>query len=78
MLADRNHGQAIDRRRFVQTLLLPAALPLAAALTSSTAAAEHTAAAGAAAGSDIIDCNVHLFDWPFRKLKHALYRGACG
>ena len=71
MLPDRNDGQAIDRRRFVQTLLLPAVLPVAAALTSSTAAAEQAATAGAAAGPDIIDCNVHLFDWPFRKLKYA-------
>src|SRR5436190_8482483 len=71
MLADRNDGQAINRRRFVQTLLLPAALPVAAALTSATVAAEEAAAARAAAGPDIIDCNVHLFDWPFRKLKYA-------
>jgi predicted TIM-barrel fold metal-dependent hydrolase len=47
--------------------LLPAALPLAAALTGSTAAAEQAAPAG----PEIIDCNVHLFDWPFRKLKYA-------
>src|ERR1043166_9576019 len=67
MLADHNDGQAIDRRRFVQTLLLPAALPVAAALTSATAAAEPAAAAG----PDIIDCNVHLFEWPFLKLKYA-------
>ena len=66
MLAERNDGQAIDRRRFVQTLLLPVALPISAALTSSTAAEQ-----AAAAGPDIIDCNVHLFDWPFRKLKYA-------
>ncbi len=71
MLPDRNDGQAIDRRRFVQTLLLPAVLPVATALTGSTAATEQTAAAGVAAGPAIIDCNVHLFDWPFRKLKYA-------
>src|SRR4051794_39271475 len=70
MLAKCNEGQAIDRRRFVQTFLLPAALPIAAALTSATTAAEQAAAAGAA-GPDIIDCNVHLFDWPFRTLKYA-------
>ena len=67
MRTNRNDGRAIDRRRFVQTLLLPAALPVAAALTGATPAAEQTAAAG----PDIIDCNVHLFDWPFRKLKYA-------
>src|SRR3954453_15057852 len=67
MLADCNDGQAIDRRRFVQTLLLPAALPVAAALTRATAAAEQAPAAG----PEIIDCNVHLFDWPYRTLKYA-------
>ncbi len=68
MLANRNEGQAIDRRRFVQTLMLPAALPVAAALVGS---AVQTAEPTAAHGPDIIDCNVHLFDWPFRKLKYA-------
>jgi len=67
MLADRNDGHALDRRRFLQTLLLPAALPVAAALTNATAAAQ----AAPAGGPEIIDCNVHLFDWPFRKLKYA-------
>lgn len=78
MPADRNEGQAIDRRSFVQALTLPVALPLAAALARSAAQAAEPAAAqaanlgaGAAAGPDIIDCNVHLFDWPFRKLKYA-------
>ncbi len=68
MLANLNEGQAIDRRRFVQTLMLPAALPVAAALVGSAA---QTAEPTAADGLDIIDCNVHLFDWPFRKLKYA-------
>ena len=68
MLANLNEGQAIDRRRFVQTLMLPAALPVAAALVGSAA---QTAEPTAAHGPDIIDCNVHLFDWPFRKLKYA-------
>lgn len=67
MLADRYDGQAIDRRSFVKALMLPAAIPVAAALTHSAA----HAAAPAAAGPDIIDSNVHLFDWPFRRLKYA-------
>ena len=73
MPADRNNWQAIDRRSFVQALMLPAALPVAAALTHSrTQAAEQGAAAEpAATGPEIIDSNVHLFDWPFRKLKYA-------
>ena len=68
MPTNRNEGQAIDRRRFVQTLILPAALPVAAALVGSAAQAVEPTAAD---GPDIIDCNVHLFDWPFRKLKYA-------
>jgi uncharacterized protein len=68
MLANRNDGQAIDRRRFVQALMLPAALPAAVALAPSAAQA---AEPSATTGPDIIDCNVHLFDWPFRKLKYA-------
>src|SRR5262245_22990177 len=71
MSADRNDWQAIDRRSFVQTLMLPAALPVAAALVGSAAQSAEPAADTAAAGPDIIDCNVHLFDWPFRKLKYA-------
>lgn len=67
-LADRNDRRAIDRRRFVQALMLPAALPMAAALAQSAAQA---VSAAAPSGPDIIDCNVHLFDWPFRKLKYA-------
>jgi predicted TIM-barrel fold metal-dependent hydrolase len=68
MSADPPDWQAIDRRSFVQALVLPAALPIAAALATSAAQAAESAAA---AGPDIIDCNVHLFDWPFRKLKYA-------
>lgn len=65
---ERNDWQTIDRRSFVQALMLPAAVPVAAALAGSAAQAVEPAAA---AGPDIIDCNVHLFDWPFRKLKYA-------
>jgi predicted TIM-barrel fold metal-dependent hydrolase len=65
----------LDRRRFVQGMLLPAALPVAAALANSVAQAaepaENPAGKPLASGPDILDCNVHLFDWPFRKLKYA-------
>ena len=30
------------------------------------------AADQAAAGPDIVDTNIHLFEWPFRKLKYAV------
>jgi len=50
---------SISRRRFVKGLLLPAAL---GALPAAAAAAD--------APPSIIDTNVHLFAWPFRKLKY--------
>src|SRR5687768_15735465 len=59
--------RTLDRRRFVQAMVIPAALPVAAALASSAAQGP----LAEASGPDIIDCNVHLFDWPFRKLKYA-------
>lgn len=67
---DAYDRSAIDRRSFVKASLASAALPLAAALSTRTSAA----APPAHPQSDppeIIDSNVHLFDWPFRKLKYA-------
>ena len=74
MLDDSNNSPAINRRSFVQAFLLPAALPLARTLPLAAALADSAAQAGepaADADPDIIDSNVHLFDWPFRKLKYA-------
>ena len=69
--------QPIDRRRFVKASLISAAWPVAAA-----AACRETQAAGTPpatpeiaetppATPEIIDTNVHLFEWPFRRLKYA-------
>jgi predicted TIM-barrel fold metal-dependent hydrolase len=57
----------MTRRSFVKGTLLPAALgmPLATALEGAEPDKRDTAP------PDIIDTNVHLFDWPFRKLKYA-------
>ena len=58
---------AIDRRSFVKASLVTASLPVAAAVaTRGARAAEPSPAA-----PEIIDTNVHLFEWPFRKLKYA-------
>lgn len=59
---------ALDRRSFLKQSLLAGAT-LSLARTASTA----TAAAGPAAGGapGIIDTNVNLFQWPFRKLKYS-------
>jgi predicted TIM-barrel fold metal-dependent hydrolase len=58
---------AFDRRSFVKAALLPAAGPLVGAVAPRGAQA---AEQPGPAGPDIIDCNVHLFHWPFRKLKY--------
>jgi len=64
----RHSRNTIDRRSFVKASLLPAALPFAALANASAVAADETPTAR---GPDIIDTNIHLFDWPFRKLKYA-------
>jgi uncharacterized protein len=66
MSHDRDDMPTIDRRSFVKASLLPAAAPLAAALKNAV-----LHGAEATQGPDIIDTNVHLFEWPFRKLKYA-------
>ena len=63
--------RTIDRRSFVKASLAPAALPLVAALGQAPAECAEPATDPPADGPEIIDSNVHLFDWPFRKLKYA-------
>jgi predicted TIM-barrel fold metal-dependent hydrolase len=68
-MANHRHNEfPIDRRSFVKASLAPAAWPIATALTYASA---HSAEQAAASPPEIIDTNVHLFDWPFRKLKYA-------
>jgi predicted TIM-barrel fold metal-dependent hydrolase len=62
---------AIDRRSFVKASIIPAVFPIASALANPAVQGAEQAAEPTAAGPDIIDCNVHLFEWPFRKLKYA-------
>jgi predicted TIM-barrel fold metal-dependent hydrolase len=61
----------LDRRSFVKASLIPAAFPLAAALGHAPAKGAEPAPQTASSGPEIIDCNVHLFQWPFRTLKYA-------
>jgi uncharacterized protein len=56
----------LDRRSFVKASLAPTALPIAAAVARASA----WAADAEASAPDVIDSNVHLFSWPFRKLKY--------
>src|SRR5262245_53329132 len=60
----------IQRRDFLKTSLLPAALPLLASRAFETHAADNELAGADAKPPGITDTNVHLFDWPFRTLKY--------
>jgi predicted TIM-barrel fold metal-dependent hydrolase len=57
----------LTRRRFLKGTLLPAVL----GTLSERAVQGGEPQGGAAVPPDIIDTNVHLFDWPFRRLKYA-------
>lgn len=57
----------LTRRRFLKGALLPAALGTLPRHTVQGKGLD----GGSDAPPDIIDTNVHLFDWPFRKLKYA-------
>lgn len=59
-------SQPIDRRTFVKASVVSAALPLATA----AAYRESRAAEPLPATPEVIDTNVHLFEWPFRQLKY--------
>ena len=57
----------IDRRQFLKASLLAGA---AASLSDSPLQAQNAGKKGGAASPGIVDTNVNLFDWPFRKLKY--------
>src|SRR5204862_5725211 len=57
----------LTRRRLLQRALLPAALGALPGLAVQGEEPDGTANPP----PDIIDTNVHVFDWPFRKLKYA-------
>jgi predicted TIM-barrel fold metal-dependent hydrolase len=70
-MPDEFHGSsAIDRRRFVKASLLPAVLPVANVLEDAAAQGAGPESGPVPRGPEIIDSNVHLFEWPFRKLKY--------
>lgn len=55
----------LSRRRFVKGMLLPISLGAVSGAVHSEEPEDR-----ADAPPDILDVNVHLFDWPFRKLKY--------
>jgi hypothetical protein len=67
---ERHDARPIDRRSFVKTSLIPVAFPIASALGNPAALDAEPAPGPAPQGPEIIDSNVHLFEWPFRKLKY--------
>ena len=71
MAMTAGNKQTIDRRSFVKVSLIPAALPFAALFPPLLAYAGEQTVDAPPAAPDIIDTNVHLFEWPFRKLKYA-------
>jgi hypothetical protein len=70
MSQERHDMPMIDRRSFVKASLIPAALPVVRAIGSALAQSAEPAPGAGPQAPDIIDSNVHLFEWPFRKLKY--------
>src|SRR4051794_2851425 len=70
MSDERHDARTIDRRGFVKASLMPAALPFAGGLGNTTARGAEPAPGPVPRGPDIIDSNVHLFEWAFRRLKY--------
>lgn len=58
----------VSRRRFISTVSAGSISAAVAAVLPSEAISAATNAAGAAPG--IVDTNIHLFQWPFRKMKY--------
>jgi uncharacterized protein len=62
--------QRLDRRSFVKASLAPAALAIPRSPALRPAQRALPPPEEPATGPDIIDTNVHLFQWPFRRLKY--------
>ncbi|MGO9464684.1 MAG: amidohydrolase family protein [Isosphaeraceae bacterium] len=70
MKDQRQDWQRLDRRRFFKASAVPAALAIADSPPIRPAQAAVSPPEEPAAGPEIIDTNVHLFQWPFRRLKY--------
>ena len=70
MPQERDGPRTIDRRNFVKASLVPAAVPIANAMGKAAAQRGEPRRGPDDQGPDIVDSNVHLFEWPFRKLKY--------
>jgi uncharacterized protein len=70
MINQRHDLQRMDRRSFVKTSLVPAALAIRGSSARRPAQGAEAPPEDGAVGPEIIDTNVHLFQWPFRRLKY--------
>src|SRR3954454_11402020 len=70
MSNERLDGPAIDRRRFLKASLIPATLPIVNVRADAAARSDEPAPGPDSRGPEIIDSNVHLFEWAFRELKY--------
>jgi predicted TIM-barrel fold metal-dependent hydrolase len=60
----------LDRRGFVKASMVPAALAIADGRLGHSSRGAEPPPGGTATGPEIVDTNVHLFRWPFRRLKY--------
>ena len=64
---DQSHDrQRLDRRSFVKASMVPAALAIPSGRAGRPAQGAESPPEEAATAPEIIDTNVHLFQWPFR------------
>jgi predicted TIM-barrel fold metal-dependent hydrolase len=65
-----NDWQRLDRRSFVKASIVPGALAIPIGPAMRPALGAESPPRVPAAAPEIIDTNVHLFQWPFRRLKY--------
>jgi uncharacterized protein len=70
-MKDQSHDwRRLDRRRFVKAAILPATLAIPDSTSGHPARGSAAPPDEASPRPEIIDTNVHLFQWPFRRLKY--------
>jgi predicted TIM-barrel fold metal-dependent hydrolase len=70
MKSQRNDWRRLDRRGFVKASIVPAALAIPNSPAMRPAHGAESPQGEPAKGPELIDTNVHLFQWPFRRLKY--------
>jgi uncharacterized protein len=70
MPKDNSENSWLDRRRFIQASLIPAACAIRAGHSTRPVRGEETSHDPGRPTPEIVDTNVHLFQWPYRSLKY--------